>query len=38
MARIPLHHAPRASSLHGYKLIELPDELVALLECANPPT
>ncbi|KAK0746486.1 hypothetical protein B0T18DRAFT_411742 [Schizothecium vesticola] len=38
MSRIPLYHAPRASSLHGYKLLELPDELLALLESDDPPT
>ncbi|KAK1834245.1 hypothetical protein QBC39DRAFT_379797 [Podospora conica] len=40
MSHIPVYHAPRSgsSSLVGYKLLELPDELVALLESDNPPT
>lgn len=41
---VPLNHAPAAdsssnsSSGAGYKLLELPPDLLALLECPSPPT
>lgn len=34
-AGIPLNHAPNGT---GYKLLELPPDLLALLESDNPPT
>ena len=34
-AGIPLYHVPAGA---GYKLLELPPELVDLLESPNPPT
>lgn len=35
VAGIPLNHAPAAAA--GYRLLELPPELLALLESDNPP-